>query len=143
MYDSGRYFTVTGKHIPGTPLAIHDRQIITAQIHAELFSVATGMTALNARGPLGLSDEDLIKKAKRARNGARLSRLWAGELSDYGHDHSRADAALCRMLAFWTGRDACRMDRIFRSSGLMREKWDRKTGDTTYGARTIRSALSR
>ena len=29
------------------------------------------------------------------------------------------------MLAFWTGRDPDRIDRIFRSSGLYREKWDR------------------
>jgi putative DNA primase/helicase len=26
IYDSGRYFTVTGKHLSGTPFAIHNRQ---------------------------------------------------------------------------------------------------------------------
>lgn len=41
-----------------------------------------------------------------------------------GFDHSTADAALCQHLAFWTGRDCERMDRMFRESALMRDKWD-------------------
>lgn len=40
-----------------------------------------------------------------------------------GYDHSSADAALLSHLAFWTGRDMPRMDRLFRRSGLMREKF--------------------
>lgn len=30
------------------------------------------------------------------------------------------------MLAFWCGGDTDQMDRLFRESGLMREKWDRE-----------------
>jgi primase-polymerase (primpol)-like protein len=89
-----------------------------------------------------LSDDDLIDRAKRARNGDRFTRLWAGNLSDYGGDHSRADAALCCMLAFWSNGDSDRIDRLFRRSGLMRDKWDRRSGETTYGALTIRVALN-
>jgi hypothetical protein len=33
---------------------------------------------------------------------------------------------LCFYLAFWTGGDPERMDQLFRESGLMREKWDRR-----------------
>jgi primase-polymerase (primpol)-like protein len=91
---------------------------------------------------LALSDEELIERAKVARNGERFRRLWEGDASDYGNDHSRADLALCRILAFWCGGDAERMDRLFRSSGLMRKKWDRHTGESAYGIRTIRAALS-
>jgi len=43
------------------------------------------------------------------------------------NDHSRADLALCGMLAFWCGGDPERIDRLFRRSDLMREKWDRRT----------------
>ena len=64
-------------------------------------------------------------------------------MSDYDADHSRADAALCRMLSYWTGADPTRIDRLFRMSGLMRDKWNRKTGEETYGARTIRLSLQR
>lgn len=49
--------------------------------------------------------------------------------------------ALCSSLAFWTGRNAEQMDRLFRRSGLMREKWDRPQSGTTYGAITIQNAI--
>lgn len=39
-------------------------------------------------------------------------------------DHSSADAALCAHLAFWTGKNCDRMDRLFRQSNLMRDKWE-------------------
>ena len=44
MYDSGRYFTISGNHIAGTPLAIEDRQKAAAQLNSELFpAVATSI----------------------------------------------------------------------------------------------------
>ena len=91
---------------------------------------------------VNLSDEQLIERAKSARNGERFARLWAGDAADYGNDHSQADLALCRMLAFWCGGDRERVDRLFRRSGLMREKWDRRTGDSAYGSLTIRTAVT-
>lgn len=54
-----------------------------------------------------------------------------------GFDHSRADAALMSHLAFWTGKDMTRMDRLFRRSGLMRDKY-RDRDD--YRCDTIRGA---
>lgn len=54
---------------------------------------------------------------------------------------SEADLALCSHLAFWTGRDAAKMDSMFRQSGLMRDKWDRQQSGTTYGAITIQKAI--
>lgn len=41
-------------------------------------------------------------------------------------DRSAADAALMAHLAFWTGRNLGRMDRIFRQSALMRDKYERR-----------------
>ena len=35
------------------------------------------------------------------------------------------------------------MDRLFRKSALMRDKWDRKTGDTTYGQLSIQRAIKK
>lgn len=42
------------------------------------------------------------------------------------YDHSSADAALMAHLAFWTGRDGERMDRLFRRSKLYREKYENR-----------------
>jgi putative DNA primase/helicase len=98
----------------------------------------------SARRPVDLNDTDLIEKAKTAANGAKFSRLWAGDDSEYG-SQSEADLALCCMLAFWTGGDAGRVDALFRSSGLYRKKWDdRHFGDgRTYGQSTVEEALKR
>lgn len=42
-------------------------------------------------------------------------------------NHSDADQSFANMLAFWTGKDCERMERIMRVSGLMRAKWDLRT----------------
>ncbi len=77
--------------------------------------------------PLDLDDEELLKRAREAVNGGKFSRLWAGNWqADFGDkSQSEADLALCGLLAFWTRRDKERMDRLFRRSGLYRDKWDR------------------
>lgn len=142
IYDSGRYFTITGKHVTGTPLAIRDRQDVLENLEKQLFTSDTPPPTMLFT-PLSLSDEELIERAKGARNGERFRRLWNGDASDYGGDHSRADLALCHILAFWCGGDIARVDRLFRRSGLMRDKWDRRTGDKPYGVRTIAAALQR
>jgi len=52
--------------------------------------------------------------------------------------------ALCALLAFWTGGDGQRIDRLFRQSGLMREKWDERhyADGSTYGEVTIERVLA-
>ena len=90
--------------------------------------------------PVYLSDEEIITRAHSARNGAAFAALWNGNTSAYG-SHSEADLALCNMLAYWTGGDAEQADRLFRASGLMREKWDRPQNGSTYGGLTVQKAL--
>ena len=47
---------------------------------------------------------------------ARRVALWRGDTSAYD-SRSEADMALCCLLAFWTGRDGRRVDRLSRPSG--------------------------
>jgi len=142
VYDSGRYFTMTGKHVAGTPFAIESRQQALEYFVTELFP-HTFVPRNTAIAPVDLSDEQLIERAKSTPYGDRFRRLWSGDASDYGNDHSRADLALCHILAYWCGDDCERMDRLFRRSGLMREKWDRQSGERSYGTRTIGAAVNR
>jgi primase-polymerase (primpol)-like protein len=87
------------------------------------------------------ADGTVIDRAMAAANGGKVRRLWAGDLSDYDGDESRADAALLACLAYYT-RDAEQLDRLSRASGLFRPKWDRPDGTFgTYGRRTITKAL--
>lgn len=90
--------------------------------------------------PVNLSDEEIITRAQNARNGTTFAALWNGDTSGYG-SHSEADLALCNLLAFWTGGNPTQVDRLFRMSGLMREKWDRRQGSSTYGGLTMKKAL--
>jgi primase-polymerase (primpol)-like protein len=142
-YSSGRYFTITGQHLPEMPLHVEERQQEVDEIVGRHFTAEQPQSeAKTARAPIEYrSDAELIRRALQARSGARFNKLWNGDVSDYDGDHSRADAALCRMLSYWTRGDATQIDRLFRLSGLMREKWNRKTGDETYGTRTIRLSL--
>lgn len=66
-----------------------------------------------------------------------LSRVFPAYDGNGGFDHSSADAALMSHLAFWTGKDMARMDRLFRRSALMRDKYrdrDDYRRDTIGGA---------
>ena len=91
----------------------------------------------NRQGNADLADIELIHKAMSAANGAVFSRLWLGDTSAYTGDDSRADLALCSMLAFWTANDEIRVDRLFRQSRLYREKWERQD----YRQGTIKKAI--
>lgn len=136
MYGSGRYFTVTGEHLPGTPLTVNDRTDALASVHARHIGTNTPKADAPPRPtePLDLDDEELLAKARSARNGPDFARLWEG---GYPEDDSAGDLALCSHLAFWTGGDVARVDALFRRSGRMREKWER----ADYRERTIGKAL--
>jgi putative DNA primase/helicase len=149
IYDRGRYVTITGHHLPGTPRTVEPAQAALDALLARTF--ATPKPETNGNGHHGhngntfsLNDAELIRRAQSAANGAKFTALWRGDTSAYP-SASEADAALALMLAFWTNRDAARMDRLFRASGLMRDKWTERHGAQTYGTMTIgrASALCR
>jgi hypothetical protein len=72
-----------------------------------------------------LTDDEVISKARTATNGEKFAGLWDGDTSVHNDDDSAADLALCNILAYWCGGDKVQMDRLFRQSGLMRDKWER------------------
>ena len=39
MYESGRYFTLTGKHLDGTPTEIHERQDVLERLYWHFFMI--------------------------------------------------------------------------------------------------------
>jgi putative DNA primase/helicase len=141
MYESGRYFTLTGEHLGGSPTEIHERQDVLERLYRHVFKVEKASSTTNGHklrsASLDVGDEDLLALAKQAKNGEKFSRLWRGDTSDYGGDESRADLALSSLLAFWTDGDTARMDHLFRQSGLYRDKWNRHD----YRERTFNKVL--
>jgi len=91
---------------------------------------------------VSLNDETLLRKAMNASDGAKFTALWEGDISGY-KSQSEADLALCNKLAFWAQGDRDQIDRVFRQSGLYREKWDRRNekGEEDYKKLTIDAAL--
>jgi putative DNA primase/helicase len=142
MYDSGRYFTMTGQHLEETPTTIEDRQTELETLHKEIFreKEAQALTTISTPVvPLSLADSEIIARARAAKNmGAKFDRLMSGDISGY-NSHSEADYKLCWFLAFWT-KDRAQIDRIFRTSELCQEpgrikKWNR------VGMKTIENAI--
>lgn len=142
MYDQGRYFTVTGQVLDDSLAELRESALPLPELHAKLFPAppASSVSAPPCVPP-DLDDQALLERVHQAANGAKFRALWAGDLFGYPSP-SEADLALCASLAFWTGRDASRMDRLFRQSGLLRPKWDERHGEETYGARTIHRAIA-
>jgi putative DNA primase/helicase len=143
MYDGGRFFTMTGWHVPGTPRTLEERTEALELLHQRVFSTTGPLSPSRAPGPPRVLADDatLLARAAAARNGPKFAALWRGDVGGYP-SRSEADLALCNCLAFWTGGDASRIDRLFRQSGLMRGKWDVARGTETYGQRTVACALA-
>lgn len=143
-YAEARYLTVTGNVLPGVPAIIasgEGAQRFLTWLHATYLAVEP-VERDDSAAPVSLEDDVLLTRAFAARNGSKVRALFDGDTSGHGGDDSRADLALCSDLAFWT-QDPAQLDRLFRRSGLYRDKWDSRRGATTYGAQTIDRALRR
>jgi len=94
--------------------------------------------------PTDLEDREVLELAGASRVGDRFKRLWEGDTTLWLGEgppyssQSEADQALMNYLCFFAGRDAERLDRLFRSSGLMRVKW---ASSASYRAATIGMAI--
>jgi putative DNA primase/helicase len=139
VYDSARFCYCTGRHVAGTPKTIEDRQNELEAVIAKRLPPRTSAIA-SARSvsptPIALEDEELLEVARKLL-GEKFVGLWEGSWESRYATHSEADLALCSWLAWLTGRDATRVERMFCASGLHREKWERKG----YRERTIALAI--
>jgi putative DNA primase/helicase len=149
MYATTHYFTITADHLSETPLIINERQAVQQRLYENLTPAYTpdktentGVWVRSEYAPFTRSDGEIIEKAKTAGNGARFTALWKGSIAGYA-TKSEADFALVLLLLYWTDDDTAQTDRLFRQSGLMDEKWNRRLGKYTYGQVTIRNALKK
>lgn len=119
---TSRFVTVTGNAISGT--GIEDRTEALPEI-LEKYMVRPGKPVSQSSAPGSyLSDDSVLTKISASKQAEKFNSLWNGIIPE-GKSHSEADAALCAMLAFWCGGDTDQMDRLFRQSALIRDKWNR------------------
>jgi len=140
IYDHDRYLTVTGAHVEGTPLTIEPRQAALDRLCDLLWPtpVATRDTISTV---LKRSDDDVISQILAI---PKAARLWHGDNSDYGGDASAGDLAFMNTARNLTGGDQMQMDRLYRTSGRARAKWDKVhyADGRTYGQATIDKAFT-
>jgi putative DNA primase/helicase len=140
MYENGRFFVVTGNYCSEYGY-INDCTESVKPLHSKYLG-KTAEPKPNKNITVNLNSvDDIVRAACIAKNGSLFKALYSGDFSAYS-SQSEADMAFCNMLAFWCGCDAEKMDAIFRQSGLMRDKWDRKQSGTTYGVITLQKAIS-
>lgn len=144
MYDRRQFFTITGD-VLGPQKTIQYRQEAIERLYRRCKSKNPTPTLIkeqeSPQAPVPLGDKKLLSKARNARDGALFTRLYYHGDTIGFPSHSEADACLMGKLAFWTGKDAERMERLFNESALgRREKWRTRTD---YREGTIRVAIAR
>lgn len=141
MYENGRFFVVTGNYCSEYGY-INDCTESVKPLHSKYLGKTAEPKPNRQNITVNLNSvDDIVRAACSAKNGSLFKALYSGDFSAY-LSQSEADMAFCNMLAFWCGCDAEKMDAIFRQSGLMRDKWDRKQSGTTYGVITLQKAIS-
>ena len=142
MYENGRYFIMTGNSVTDYPVAECSDAIKV--LHEKYIGGGSKPAPINKNIPVCFSGNtaDVVERIKASKQGPLFSDLMQGKWEQHYHSQSEADMAFCNILAFWFERDFDAIDNMFRSSGLMRDKWDRKQSGSTYGAITIEKAIS-
>jgi hypothetical protein len=124
LKGTGFYFTYSARHLSKTPKGLMPRQ---PQINALCERIATLKSADNTGVVLsGDGNEE-----------EKYTRLMAGDLGDFNGDYSRADLALCNILARRHNNNFFKIDEAWLASPLYREKLDR----TDYRSATIMKAI--
>jgi len=135
MYKEKRFVAMTGKALAENEPHWDPENIM--YIYNKYKATQKGTKRLRKAPPkrevcLCLDDKKIIE---RASDNAKFKKLYVGDWSEYG-SQSEGDLAMCSLLAFWTDCDPEAIDRIFRETGLYREKWERED----YRSETIRKA---
>lgn len=160
FYTSGRFVALTGTHAQGS--ASRDFTPILPQLVDNYFppSAARQDDGEWTVAPVpewnGITDDDRLIEFACSRQGAAAAfgnkasfrDLWEGNVEvlakcypdsgERAYDGSTVDAALAQHLAFYTGKDMARMQRLMERSGLTRAKYERDD----YLPRTIRQACA-
>ena len=156
FYTEKRYAALTGIHASGS--IDFDASAILPGFITEYF-LPDAKKEISHGSRVLLNDDELLdlmlkSKSNPFKRGASFKDLWdANETvlaSTYPiktdradglpYDASSADAALAQHLAFWTGNDMPRIERLMLSSALVRNKWSSRAD---YLIRTINRACEK
>ena len=140
IYDRSRFFALTGRQVPGTPPQIAACQDALSALQRRLTPPVrcSDSDVIEPGSGLDGPDAELIATAFAAKNGEYVRALWEGALLSHP-SWSEALLALARCLAFYTGPDPRRLERLMLSSPLValseagRRKWHSSRPGGTWG----------
>lgn len=163
FYTQERFVALTGTNAVGDVRA--DMGVVLPWLCANYFpdrveAYSDGEWTTQARddwrGPT--DDDDLIRRAMRSHSAgsvfgtrATFADVWTRNVDVLSvaypdpsreYDGNGADAALASHLAFWTGCNMDRIERLMRRSELVRDKWDSPRPGGTYLTMTIANACA-
>ena len=149
FYTDARYIALTGTNLAGDVFTDHTDTL--PNFIAQYFPTTAPLIANGewSIGPVadwnGPADDDALLEKMLANvsprqmfggklrvaelfhaNEAKLASAFPPNKPDDPYDRSSADMALANHLAFWTGRDCERMERLMRRSALARDKWEQR-----------------
>lgn len=152
LYTKERFVALTGTHASGSVSAVMDAQL--ASVVSQFFTrdpggVATEWTTEPRAGWAGPADDlELLDRIYRSddrkqsagaafagttdikfvdlftANADVLGVKWPDPQQGRGFDYTNAEQSMANQLAFWTGGNCERIERIMRLSALCRSKWD-------------------
>jgi primase-polymerase (primpol)-like protein len=159
FYHKDRFVALTGTGATGNCATDHTAAL--ANVVQRFFPPTSAASVTPAdwttspcpewRGPA--DDQELIRRMMASHsnpfsNKANVQDLWTcntevlartyPSATGDAFDRSSADMALASHLAFWTGKDCARIERLMRMSALKRDKYDR---DDYLQQRTIPTAV--
>lgn len=141
LYTHGRYFTFTGNSYKET----REVRTVTPEVAIGILSILgypwKSKTTKSEVAPKNsvIETDILLHKIFNSKNGSKFKQLYDGDVSLFNGDESAADMSLCSSLAFWTGKNAEQMEKIWLSSPLgSREKTQSRQA---YRASTIDAAI--
>lgn len=139
MYSEGRWFICTGNIYNPKYKEIVDCTETIKPLRRKYMPTET-KNLIKPHTKTHIDDVDIIRYICMSKYSVIFNLLYQGEWSGLHQSQSEADFELCCLLARYTS-NAEQIDRLFRKSKLMREKWDEKHGAMTYGEMTTENAI--
>ena len=139
LYSRNRFFTYTGEHVAGTPRSIEERHHPIVNLHKRYFPPLEPRVPVEGKALVKRDDSQVLARASVAF--AKFARLYEGDWQTYFKSQNSADTSFLNYLTFFT-RDLDQMDRIMRSSGLYREKWERADYSSNLIERVIADSIA-
>src|SRR5699024_3664360 len=147
MYDSGRFFTMTGNTLGKYNEINTSNKKAIKRIYDKYINpqnvVHFDRVGNREHGVShDLTESEIIARIMESKQSETFRSFMNDDWQENYESQSEADLAFANILAFWCARDFTKMDSLFRQSSLMRSKWDEKRGKTTYGEATLYKAIN-